>query len=178
MPRSSFSRQLIRAIRLISYLPPVVKTEGRMEPLLAHPLLNTGKDPGQPLVFHHIVKMSHLNPRPCHPISFSFVPICWHYPLFVGRLLNLFPSCHLYLVYTHTGSTNHGIYFLCPTESNKIEPSLQSLQKFVPTDYASYTQEHYLFAGKKIVIQESIESYGAVVWPGVRKPLHLGCQDF
>nr|XP_008532122.1 PREDICTED: protein-lysine methyltransferase METTL21C [Equus przewalskii] len=53
-----------------------------------------------------------------------------------------------------------------PGESNKIEPSLQSLQKFVPTDYASYTQEHYLFAGKKIVIQESIESYGAVVWPG------------
>ncbi|XP_009425476.4 protein-lysine methyltransferase METTL21C [Pan troglodytes] len=51
-------------------------------------------------------------------------------------------------------------------ESNKIEPSLHSLQKFVPTDYASYTQEHYRFAGKEIVIQESIESYGAVVWPG------------
>ncbi|KAF3825683.1 hypothetical protein GH733_006510 [Mirounga leonina] len=50
--------------------------------------------------------------------------------------------------------------------SNKIEPSLHSLQRFVPTDYASYTQEHYLFAGTKIVIQESIESYGAVVWPG------------
>ncbi|XP_059233779.1 protein-lysine methyltransferase METTL21C [Mustela nigripes] len=50
--------------------------------------------------------------------------------------------------------------------SNKIEPSLRSLQKFVPTDYASYTQEHYVFAGTEIVIQESIESYGAVVWPG------------
>ncbi|XP_066092107.1 protein-lysine methyltransferase METTL21C [Saccopteryx bilineata] len=49
---------------------------------------------------------------------------------------------------------------------NNIEPSLHSLQKFVPTNYASYTQEYYLFAGKKIVIQESIESYGAVVWPG------------
>ncbi|XP_065389528.1 protein-lysine methyltransferase METTL21C isoform X2 [Macaca fascicularis] len=51
-------------------------------------------------------------------------------------------------------------------ESNRIEASLHSLQKFVPTDYASYTQEHYRFAGKEIVIQESIESYGAVVWPG------------
>uniref|UniRef100_A0A8C0TRQ3 Protein-lysine methyltransferase METTL21C n=1 Tax=Canis lupus familiaris TaxID=9615 RepID=A0A8C0TRQ3_CANLF len=53
-----------------------------------------------------------------------------------------------------------------PGDSNEIEPSLHSLQKFVPTDYASYTQEQYLFAGTKIVIQESIESYGAVVWPG------------
>ncbi|XP_004746124.1 protein-lysine methyltransferase METTL21C isoform X2 [Mustela putorius furo] len=53
-----------------------------------------------------------------------------------------------------------------PGGSNKIEPSLRSLQKFVPTDYASYTQEHYVFAGTEIVIQESIESYGAVVWPG------------
>ncbi|KAJ8787304.1 hypothetical protein J1605_005890 [Eschrichtius robustus] len=53
-----------------------------------------------------------------------------------------------------------------PGDSNKIEPSPQSLQKFVPMNYASYTQEYYQFAGKKIVIQESIESYGAVVWPG------------
>nr|XP_027794586.1 protein-lysine methyltransferase METTL21C [Marmota flaviventris] len=52
-----------------------------------------------------------------------------------------------------------------PGDANNIESSLRSLQKFVPTDYASYTQEHYQFAGKKIIIQESIESYGAVVWP-------------
>ncbi|XP_005374088.1 PREDICTED: protein-lysine methyltransferase METTL21C isoform X2 [Chinchilla lanigera] len=51
-------------------------------------------------------------------------------------------------------------------DSSKTESSLQSLLKFVPTDYASYTQEHYRFAGKSIVMQESIESYGAVVWPG------------
>ena len=57
-----------------------------------------------------------------------------------------------------------------PTDSNEIEASLRSLQKFVPTNYASYTQEYYRFVGKKIVIQESIESYGAVVWPGVREP--------
>nr|XP_045001220.1 protein-lysine methyltransferase METTL21C [Jaculus jaculus] len=53
-----------------------------------------------------------------------------------------------------------------PAETDMLEESLRSLQKFVPTEYASYTQEHYLFAGKKIIIQESIESYGAVVWPG------------
>ncbi|XP_066873088.1 protein-lysine methyltransferase METTL21C isoform X4 [Kogia breviceps] len=53
-----------------------------------------------------------------------------------------------------------------PGGSNKIEPSLQSLQKFVPMSFASYTQECYQFAGKRIVIQESIESFGAVVWPG------------
>ncbi|XP_065758410.1 protein-lysine methyltransferase METTL21C [Muntiacus reevesi] len=53
-----------------------------------------------------------------------------------------------------------------PGDSNEIEASLRSLQKFVPTNYASYTQEYYRFVGKKIVIQESIESYGAVVWPG------------
>ncbi|XP_062958259.1 protein-lysine methyltransferase METTL21C isoform X2 [Cynocephalus volans] len=53
-----------------------------------------------------------------------------------------------------------------PGDANKIEPSLHSLQKLVPADYGSYTQERYRFAGKDIVIQESIESYGAVVWPG------------
>ncbi|XP_028637108.1 protein-lysine methyltransferase METTL21C [Grammomys surdaster] len=51
-------------------------------------------------------------------------------------------------------------------ESDRIESSLRSIQKFVLTDYGSYTQEHYQFAGKKIIIQESIENYGTVVWPG------------
>ncbi|XP_006141572.1 protein-lysine methyltransferase METTL21C [Tupaia chinensis] len=51
-------------------------------------------------------------------------------------------------------------------DSHETEPSLHSLQTFVPTDYASYTLEHYQFVGRKIIIQESIESYGAVVWPG------------
>ncbi|XDA80138.1 hypothetical protein R6Z07F_010132 [Ovis aries] len=61
----------------------------------------------------------------------------------------------------HTDGTSR-----CPGDSNEIEASLRSLQEFVPTNYASYTQENYRFVGKKIVIQESIESYGAVVWPG------------
>ncbi|XP_048196749.1 protein-lysine methyltransferase METTL21C isoform X2 [Perognathus longimembris pacificus] len=52
-----------------------------------------------------------------------------------------------------------------PGDVNRAEPSPQSLQQFVPTDYASYTQEHYCFAGRQIVMQESIESFGAVVWP-------------
>ncbi|XP_004680339.1 PREDICTED: protein-lysine methyltransferase METTL21C [Condylura cristata] len=52
-----------------------------------------------------------------------------------------------------------------PGDSHSVEPCLQSLQKFVPTDYASYTQEDYEFAGEKIVLRESIESHGALVWP-------------
>lgn len=88
----------------------------------------------------------------------------------VERILNLFPSYHIYQVCICTGSTNPETCFIfCPTDFNKIESSLHSLQKFVPTNYASYTQENYLFAGKEIVMQESIESYGAVVWPGVRE---------
>ncbi|XP_055965191.1 protein-lysine methyltransferase METTL21C [Sorex fumeus] len=50
-------------------------------------------------------------------------------------------------------------------DSSVTEPSLQSLQKFVPTNYASYTEESYVFAGRKLILQESIESYGALVWP-------------
>ncbi|XP_051706421.2 protein-lysine methyltransferase METTL21C isoform X4 [Oryctolagus cuniculus] len=61
-------------------------------------------------------------------------------------------------------------------DSKEMEPCLHNLQKFVPTDYASYTQEHYCFAGKKIIIQESIESYGAVVWPGSSRVGHYGFQ--
>lgn len=87
-------------------------------------------------------------------------------------ILSLLLSYQLHQVFICTGSTNHKTYFIfCPTDFNKTEPSLHSLQKFVPTNYASYTQEYYLFAGKKIVIQESIESYGTVVWPGVRELL-------
>lgn len=59
-----------------------------------------------------------------------------------------------------------------PRDPNKTELSLRSLQKFVPTDYASYTQENYLFAGRKIVLQESIESYGALVWPAAMALCH------
>ncbi|XP_074155574.1 protein-lysine methyltransferase METTL21C [Sminthopsis crassicaudata] len=44
--------------------------------------------------------------------------------------------------------------------------SLPSIQKFLPINYNSYTKEHYSYAGKNIIIQESIENYGAVVWPG------------
>ncbi|XP_036609457.1 protein-lysine methyltransferase METTL21C [Trichosurus vulpecula] len=58
----------------------------------------------------------------------------------------------------------------CPDTRNDLNDagssSLPSVQKFLPTNYNSYTKEHYSYAGKNIIIQESIESYGAVVWPG------------
>lgn len=119
---------------------------------------------------------------PCHPVSFCFVLVCSHghcgrHPVSGKvRSLPILPAvpraCLIWI-----NKSQKPFYFPTPTPagSNKIEPSLRSLQKFVPTDYASYTQEHYVFAGTEIVIQESIESYGAVVWPGVRQPLPLGC---
>lgn len=86
---------------------------------------------------------------------------------------------------THADWINNPESHFCFPDPQELEPSLCSLQKFVPTDYASYTQESYRFAGKKIIIQESIESYGAVVWPGVRglgypetiHSLHLCCLE-
>ncbi|XP_037384522.1 protein-lysine methyltransferase METTL21C [Talpa occidentalis] len=50
-------------------------------------------------------------------------------------------------------------------DSSTAGTSLRSLQKFVPTHAASYTQEDYEFAGEKIVLQESLENLGALVWP-------------
>ncbi|XP_039769214.1 protein-lysine methyltransferase METTL21C [Ornithorhynchus anatinus] len=49
---------------------------------------------------------------------------------------------------------------------NNVEPSLHGVQKLLPVNYDSYTTEQYLYAGKKIILQESIENYGSVVWPG------------
>ncbi|XP_004746123.1 protein-lysine methyltransferase METTL21C isoform X1 [Mustela putorius furo] len=110
---------------------------------------------------------------PCHPVSLCFVLVCSHghcgrHPVSGKvRSLPILPAvpraCLIWI-----NKSQKPFYFPTPTPagSNKIEPSLRSLQKFVPTDYASYTQEHYVFAGTEIVIQESIESYGAVVWPG------------
>lgn len=144
---------------------------------LCCPLLNRGKDTGHPLAFCQMIKMPYLNfmwPSPdiiqfcasLQPLSLIASP-----PLSAEGILSLLPSYQLHQVFICTGSTNRKTYFIfCPTDFNE-KPSLHSLQKFVPTNYASYTQEYYLFAGKRIVIQESIESYGAVVWPGVRELL-------
>ncbi|XP_038939194.1 protein-lysine methyltransferase METTL21C isoform X2 [Rattus norvegicus] len=76
------------------------------------------------------------------------------------------------------GTPQEDVFAGPSVESDMIESSLHSIQKFVPTDYASYTQEHYHFAGKKIIIQESIENYGTVVWPGELKSQQQTCLMF
>nr|XP_034970829.1 protein-lysine methyltransferase METTL21C [Zootoca vivipara] len=40
------------------------------------------------------------------------------------------------------------------------------LQKWVPKASPYFDKEHYCYAGHQITIQESIENFGAVVWPG------------
>ncbi|XP_066477442.1 protein-lysine methyltransferase METTL21C [Tiliqua scincoides] len=40
------------------------------------------------------------------------------------------------------------------------------LEKWVPRASHYFDKEHYCYAGHRIVIQESIDSFGAVVWPG------------
>ncbi|XP_061482590.1 protein-lysine methyltransferase METTL21C isoform X2 [Rhineura floridana] len=45
-------------------------------------------------------------------------------------------------------------------------PVFKLLQKWVPKAAHYFDKEHYHYAGHQITIQESIENYGAVVWPG------------
>uniref|UniRef100_A0A8C3GMG0 Methyltransferase like 21C n=1 Tax=Cairina moschata TaxID=8855 RepID=A0A8C3GMG0_CAIMO len=53
------------------------------------------------------------------------------------------------------------------TESNSDSPViLKILQNWVPRVSHYFDKEHYTYAGHQIVIQESIEHFGAVVWPG------------
>ncbi|KAJ6667408.1 hypothetical protein lerEdw1_016529 [Lerista edwardsae] len=40
------------------------------------------------------------------------------------------------------------------------------LEKWVPKASHYFDKEHYCYAGHQITIQESIETFGAVVWPG------------
>ncbi|XP_065597017.1 protein-lysine methyltransferase METTL21C [Cyrtonyx montezumae] len=52
-------------------------------------------------------------------------------------------------------------------ESHSDSPViLKILQNWVPRVSHYFDKEHYTYAGQQIVIQESIEHYGAVVWPG------------
>ncbi|XP_003203279.2 protein-lysine methyltransferase METTL21C isoform X2 [Meleagris gallopavo] len=52
-------------------------------------------------------------------------------------------------------------------ESNSDSPViLKILQNWAPTVSHYFDKEHYTYAGQHIVIQESIEHFGAVVWPG------------
>ncbi|NXW49039.1 MT21C methyltransferase, partial [Nyctiprogne leucopyga] len=45
--------------------------------------------------------------------------------------------------------------------------TLKILQNWVPRVSHYFDKEHYTYAGHQIVIQESIEHFGSVVWPGV-----------
>ncbi|XP_010286094.1 PREDICTED: protein-lysine methyltransferase METTL21C-like [Phaethon lepturus] len=52
-------------------------------------------------------------------------------------------------------------------ESHSDSPvTLKILQNWVPRVSHYFDKEHYLYVGHQIVIQESIEHFGAVVWPG------------
>ncbi|XP_010156126.1 PREDICTED: protein-lysine methyltransferase METTL21C [Eurypyga helias] len=52
-------------------------------------------------------------------------------------------------------------------ESHSDSPViLKILQNWVPRVSHYFDKEHYMYAGHQIVIQESIEHFGAVVWPG------------
>ncbi|KAM9653068.1 protein-lysine methyltransferase METTL21C isoform 3-T5 [Morphnus guianensis] len=44
--------------------------------------------------------------------------------------------------------------------------TLKILQNWVPRISPYFDKEHYTYVGHQIVIQESIEHFGAVVWPG------------
>ncbi|XP_009701098.1 PREDICTED: protein-lysine methyltransferase METTL21C-like [Cariama cristata] len=52
-------------------------------------------------------------------------------------------------------------------ESDSDSPvTLKILQNWVPRVSPYFDKDHYTYAGHQIVIQESIEHFGAVVWPG------------
>ncbi|XP_074715430.1 protein-lysine methyltransferase METTL21C [Strix uralensis] len=52
-------------------------------------------------------------------------------------------------------------------ESNTDSPViLKILQNWVPRVSHYFDKEHYAYVGHRIIIQESIEHFGAVVWPG------------
>ncbi|XP_044284137.1 protein-lysine methyltransferase METTL21C [Varanus komodoensis] len=54
----------------------------------------------------------------------------------------------------------------CSSASASGPPVFQILQKWVPAASHYFDKDHYSYAGHQITIQESIEHFGAVVWPG------------
>ncbi|XP_006030112.1 protein-lysine methyltransferase METTL21C [Alligator sinensis] len=53
------------------------------------------------------------------------------------------------------------------SESNSDSPiTLKILQKWAPTISPYFDKEHYCYVGQQITIQESIDYFGAIVWPG------------
>lgn len=44
-----------------------------------------------------------------------------------------------------------------------------------PSVYFALGNESFYFAGQDISIHESMDTYGALVWPGVQAPTAAGC---
>ncbi|XP_069614067.1 protein-lysine methyltransferase METTL21C-like [Ranitomeya imitator] len=48
------------------------------------------------------------------------------------------------------------------------QQSVQPRKAWTPTVYSCFGKEYLWFAGYEIIIQESIEGYGGVTWPGAK----------
>ncbi|XP_075708575.1 protein-lysine methyltransferase METTL21C [Rhinoderma darwinii] len=49
-----------------------------------------------------------------------------------------------------------------------VEQSVQPSKAWIPTLYSCFEKEHVWCAGYEIIIQESIEGYGGVIWPAAK----------
>ncbi|KAM8977475.1 protein-lysine methyltransferase METTL21C [Pelodytes ibericus] len=58
--------------------------------------------------------------------------------------------------------------FICDYESS-VKPN----KAWAPTIYPCFGKEQLWYAGNQITIQESVESYGAVIWPGAKALCHF-----
>ncbi|XP_048349671.1 protein-lysine methyltransferase METTL21C isoform X1 [Sphaerodactylus townsendi] len=56
--------------------------------------------------------------------------------------------------------------FDCSPTSGSGPRIFKMLEKWVPKASHYFDKEHYFYAGNQITIQESIENFGAIVWPG------------
>ncbi|XP_053313590.1 protein-lysine methyltransferase METTL21C-like isoform X2 [Spea bombifrons] len=53
------------------------------------------------------------------------------------------------------------------------KPCFNPYKTWAPTFYPCFGKEQFWFAGHQIVVQESIESYGGVIWPGALALCHF-----
>ncbi|KAM3933570.1 protein-lysine methyltransferase METTL21C-like [Leptodactylus fuscus] len=49
-----------------------------------------------------------------------------------------------------------------------FEQSVQPRKEWIPTVFSCFGKEHFWCAGYEIIIQESIENYGGVIWPAAK----------
>uniref|UniRef100_A0A8C5P6W3 Methyltransferase 21C, AARS1 lysine n=1 Tax=Leptobrachium leishanense TaxID=445787 RepID=A0A8C5P6W3_9ANUR len=60
------------------------------------------------------------------------------------------------------------IHIICDYKSS-VKPN----KAWTPTVYSCFGKEQFWFAGHQITIQESIESYGGIIWPGATALCHF-----